>query len=213
MSKSYLTEEHRRRQRLNLFARGGWTYPNRQALKERGFLWDGTAWLAPSKEELDAAILDLQESTTQEWTLTIHGDAGWKDGTGRWAWFCRSNLPPKLIEGFDQGQCFSVNIAEARAILWGVRAAFAAWPPPSGPGVLFIRSDNMSVINDLQSRSRRMEEIAELLELVPSNLTLNVKHVPAHGKTGGTAGWVNRRVDRASHLRGEEGNRRLKKDG
>lgn len=207
-----LSPEHLRRQRLNLAARGSWTYPHRNELKRRGFLWDGASWLAPDADTLQQAVRDLRDAPFErEWSVTVHGDAGWKDGIGRWAWFCRSHLPPELIEGTDQGPCQNSGVAEARALLWGVRAAFATWPPPSTPGTLFLRSDNKGVLDCLSLQRDNFEDMVALRALIPAHLTLNVKHVPGHQRANTTAAWVNRRVDQASHLRGETGRNRLKR--
>lgn len=212
MAKPQLSKEHRRRQQANLHVRGSWTYPHREELKRRGFLWDGVVWLAPDETARDKAVEEFANAPGErEWTLTVHGDAGWKDGTGRWAWFCRSHLPPQVVEGFEQGECPSVNIAEARALLWGLRAALEVWAPPPVGGTIFLRSDNKNAIDELTARSRRMPEVAQLIDLVPVNVTLNLKHVPAHSR-GTTAAWANNRVDRASNLRGDVGRQRLKEE-
>jgi hypothetical protein len=104
-------------------------------------------------------------------------------------------------------------VAEARALLWGVRAAFKVWTPPREGGTIFLRSDNQGVINALASRSRLIPEVSEILRLVPTRVRLNLKHVPGHGKAGNTtAAWVNDRVDQASHLRGATGQQRLREE-
>lgn len=213
MSAVSLTREHHRRRGLRLGVTGRWTFAHRAELKHRGFLWDGECWLAPSEEVRDRARADLQgKEAVEEWSLTVHGDAGWKDGIGRWAWFCRSALPPRLLEGAEQGECPNSTVAEARALLWGVRAALARWPVPEppAPATLYLRSDSKSVIDAITARSARLDEVGQILSHLPPRLTVNAKHVPGHRK-GGTAAWVNDRVDRASNLRGEVGDRRLKR--
>ena len=200
-----LQRELERRRRENLAVSGGWTFPARGELKSRGFLWDGVNWLAPGPEEKARALKELTGTrrSIEEWSVTIHGDAGFKEGYGRWAWFCRSSLPPFKVEGVSEGSCKNVQIAEARALLVGVREALRTWPPKGTPdSVLFVRSDNLGVIEDISARRSRVQEIGELLSIVPANVRIDARHVKGHNVDKSTATWVNRRVDAMSNLRG-----------
>lgn len=163
--------------------------------------------MAPSLEIKEEAIRDLSHMVSLP-SVTVHGDAGWKDGIGRWAWFVRSGIPPYKIEGVDQGTCPSVMKAETRAILGGIQAALSAWTLPIG-STFFIRTDNQEVVRQLLKDVQRVSEIDQILILL-KDFTCDVKHVPGHGKSRGRAAWVNNRVDATSNLRGSVGRERLK---
>jgi hypothetical protein len=194
--------------------RGKWTYAHRHALRALGCVWNGSAWVAPTAEVYAQAMAFADVPYEEDWTVTVHGDAGWKNGVGRWAWFCRSSAPPQVVEGVNQGETKDVFVAESLALYHGVMEAFKVWVPPTDKrGVLFLRSDNLAVVQSLSGPYGRpspgTKHLARLVNLVPPNIRIDAKHVPAHGKTGGTAGWANARVDAASHLRGEVGAQRL----
>lgn len=192
----------------NLGVTGAWTYHARLELKKRGFRWDGSRWNAPSLEARNLAVTELSGAAPTEKTITIHADAGWKEGVGRCAWLIRSSVPPFKVEGVYTGGCADVVSAEARALLKGVQDALRAFTPEEGT-LFYLRTDNTSCVKQISSGSAKTPEIAELLALL-RGYKINVKHVPAHGKASGTAAWANDRVDALSHLRGDEGRKRMR---
>jgi ribonuclease HI len=206
-----LSHEARRRQAAGLSVTGRWTFTCRAELKNRGFIWDGEAWLAPDEPTKIKALADLSHTPPDlSWSVTIHGDAGFKNGIGRWAWLCRSSLPPRYLTGEDQGPCPSVEEAEARALLHGLQATLSLWTPPPTPGTLYLRSDSQAVIEAIQRRSTTLPPIQALLKALPPQILIDAKHVPGHGRAKGTARWANNRVDLASNLRGILGDKRIR---
>ena len=188
------------------------TYPYRQELRALGLRWQDGVWWA-SSADMHAQALEVlrQPAPAMPWSLTVHGDAGWKDGLGRWAWFARNDAPPHRLEGVEQAACPNIQEAEGRALLYGLREALRAWTPQPG-GVVYLRSDNLAVVERLHQREalRCAPAVAEILALVPAGVHLDARHVPGHGRASGTARWVNERVDAASHLRGMTGSKRLR---
>lgn len=188
------------------------TYPYRQELRALGLRWQDGVWWA-SSADMHAQALEVlrQPAPAMPWSLTVHGDAGWKDGLGRWAWFARNDAPPHRLEGVEQAACPNIQEAEGRALLYGLREALRVWTPQPG-GVVYLRSDNLAVVERLHQREalRCAPAVAEILALVPAGVHLDARHVPGHGRASGTARWVNERVDAASHLRGMTGSKRLR---
>jgi hypothetical protein len=191
--------------------RGSWTYAHRDVIKKMGCKWDGDGWQAPDQDVYQQIMALKGSPGKEEWTLTIHGDAGFKSGIGRWAWMCRHHLPPFRVVGVEQAPIRDVNAAEAMAILRGAEAGLNQWVP-SGAGTVFVRSDNTAVLGDLDSRSPRMDEVRRIREFLRTHpkLRVHLKHIPAHGKARGTAGWSNQLVDEMSNLRGDAGRARMK---
>lgn len=190
----------------SLDVRGQWTYAARRELRKRGFRWMPRcrAWRAPNAEARDLAISQLSGWQSREWSLTVHGDAGWKDGVGRWAWYAR--YEGGVVKGVSQGEMHSVFNAEAASLLWGLRAALAAHPPDKQAPrrIVYFRNDNLGVIQHIKQKRRSNWLVKQILELCKTHcLTVNAKHVKGHQNPGNsTAAWVNYQVDAMSSLRG-----------
>ena len=181
---------------------GAWTYAARGELRRRGFWWNGRAWVAPSSEAAKQARHDLSGAVDTSWSLTVHGDAGWKDGVGKWAWFVRWN--GGRVEGADAGTCPSVACAEALSLLAGVRVGVTRYQPKDG-GVVYLRNDNLGVVTMLQQGARgKLQPVDDLLDLCDRHrLRVDARHVKGHqNPSNSVAAWVNNRVDALSHLRG-----------
>lgn len=175
---------------------GNWAYNARAALKEAGCRWNAAyrVWDAPSAE-VQQELIRLHGSAPVEWSATVHGDGGWKNGTGRWAYKARSHLPPLWLSGAFEGTCPDSMHAELWALQEGVKRVLAVWPPPETGGTLFIRSD-------CQGALTRIETWVKTLNL-HSSIRVCIKHVPGHGKSANLrARWMNEQVDQASSMRG-----------
>ena len=195
----------------NLPVVGPHSFAHREAIKALGCRWAGGKWCASTPQmHAEATKLANQTPTVSEWTLTVHGDAGWKNGIGRWAWFCRSGEYPFNMEGARQAAISSSQEAEAQALLDGVRQALSVWTPPDSGGTLYLRTDNLGVVHQIQGLNAKSTQVQEMLGLLPSTLKVNARHVPAHGRSVGTTGWANAKVDALSNLRGDVGAKRLK---
>ena len=195
---------------MDLLVQGSWTYAARGELRERGFRWDPKrrGWKAPNVEARDRAIAELSGTVLNEWSLTVHGDAGWKDGIGRWAWYVRWGRG--RVEGRHEGRCPSVAEAEARSLWYGLAVGLEQHEPRSDADrrVVFLRNDNLDVVRALKGEIRLTSEaVGEILQLCEDHrIDINAKHVKGHQRSSNSvAAWVNNRVDKLSNMRNRDG--------
>lgn len=191
-------------------------YHLRDKLKDIGCRFDGTSrkWYALS-EEMQATALNLlpeRGSIVDEWSFTVHSDAGFRDGIGRMAWLCRSSFTPFKVTGAESKAVPNSTYAEELAMLLGLQRAADLWPfPKAGPGTIYLRSDCMSVVRQLNGQTRTLSDpMKEARGMIPSHIKINAKHVAGHGRDANQrAAFCNNTVDRLSHLRGEQGKKRV----
>lgn len=191
-----------RRLKAGWAVEGAWTRAHGDALGKHGFLWSGRCWVAPSAELRDWALTlkDLPPPALP-WDVTVYADAGWKDYRARLAWRCCLNSR-HTFEGVHEEPCVTSHLAEARALLLGVQATLRTWPVPERGGVLYLHSDAQAVLDDF-TRTPLLEEVKEILAMVPKRVRIDVKHVSRHGSTHDRDGRSIRRVDKLSNLRGK----------
>lgn len=189
---------------------GNWTFTHKEELKKRGFMWSSKdrQWAAPSAEARDKALEDLAATVVEPWTMTVYGDAGWKNGVARWAWYVRwAKGPAGLHEGFEEGDCPNINEGEARSLLDGLLAGLKHNPPPDDERerVVFMANDNMAVVNAIRERRHRFtESVDQLLSVVKDwGMRVQIKHVKGHqSPSASVQAWVNNRVDEIGNMRG-----------
>lgn len=191
-------------------------YHLREKLKELGCRFDSASrrWYALSEEMHAAALILLPErgSIIDEWSFTVHTDAGFRDGIGRMAWFCRSSFTPYKVTGAESRTVPNSTYAEELAMLLGLQRAVDLWPfPKTGTGTIYLRSDCMSVVRQLNGQTRTLSSpMKEARDMIPSHIKVNAKHVAGHGRDANQrAAFCNRAVDQLSHLRGEQGKKRV----
>ena len=222
-------EEAERRYAAGLSVSGEWTFIAKDRLKAGGFLWHRLrrCWCAPSASAKAEAERQWAEADVARWSVTVHGDGGWKNGTGRWAWYCKTSGEPPIL-GRAEGPTSGPGETEANALCSGLRVSLDAWggrieeakvaaeqrglvaPAP----LVFLRSDCLNLLKaieqKLSGRNRslpsgwRYSAVYELLDLHRQwALSFNIKHVKGHGDPSkSTAAWVNWKVDAMSSMRG-----------
>jgi len=202
---------------------GEWTFTAREELKKRGFLWygKGRAWVAPSEEARDRAIAELVAEAVPRWSVTVHSDGGWKNGIGRWAWYCKTTNTAPII-GHGEGEAPGSAFCEAEAMARGLSLALDAWAygiaevaasaaerglAPGKPTV-FLRTDCAALLDALQRdevpRGWRFDSVAWIREQPAAHgIVFDMKHIRGHGDNRrSTAAWVNWKVDALSSMRG-----------
>lgn len=143
--------------------------------------------------------------------ITVHADAGFKDGRGRGAFAARAAYPPlHLRQASDLGKVESVQEAEAIALLMGAKASIDLWGPvvKGGIGGFFLRSDAKSVTDALAGRGRLKGHAGKVVQEIQAlarayKFELHAKHVPGHAKDNTKATYMNNLCDAKSNLRGK----------
>lgn len=182
-----------------------WAYHHRGELKKRGFRWNGQVWTHPNADVVAKAIaeLSIKPIENKEWTVTVHGDGGWKNGIGRSAYLIRHDEGGRWT-GVVEWECAGAFEAEVRALHDGVQRAMNLWTAPTDRTCrIYLRTDCMRVVDQVTGKTKRSPEVRAILKLIPKHVHVNTRHVPAHGKSvDGTAKWCNDVVDKLSSMRG-----------
>jgi len=160
------------------------------------------------------------EEKMRRW-VTLYTDAGWKHGRARCGFIARGSVAPVWLQGSGEADCDSSVAAEALAVLHGLRQVTEAYRPEAGLEGVFLRSDNLHVVNTLKehwkpgtrdralrtTRGDTLKIVEQILDLCEEReLRLRVKHVRAHGKEmNRVRRWMNRQADRLGNMRGWEG--------
>lgn len=157
------------------------------------------AWCAPDAQEL-ARIQDRLRATPlplAPLSVTVHADAGWKEGRARVGYLLRASLAPYKIEHVQDGTLPSSFAAEALALRLGVERALGVWPTAQR---LYLRTDCLPCLDALRSGHPKNSDLADILRLT-GGVVLDLKHVRGHGPITSTAAWANSRVDAMVNLR------------
>jgi len=215
---SWYEKEAERRWREGWGVKGKWTFAAKDELKSRGFYWcaRGRCWAAPDLAAKQLAEVELGGAVlpATHWSMTVHGDAGFKDGVGRWAWCVKYEDHPYLEGHKEESGPANVATYEARSLAYGLAAGLEEWPPhrTHTDRHVYLRNDNKGVVTAIQSANRKhhIEAVRDILNLAEEfGLKLDVKHVKGHQRSrNSTAAWMNNRVDRRSSMRWQEQERR-----
>lgn len=132
--------------------------------------------------------------------VTIYSDAGFKDGKGTWAVWCRADHGRLVLHGKCPDEIVSITAAEAYAISIGVKNALHKWPQTKG---FYIKTDSKDAIKALVNSKFgvKHKELMERLKIAFDKLVegrelkLKFSWVKGHQKNQTMQAWLNNKVD------------------
>lgn len=150
-------------------------------------------------------MTDIPQPPGMEWAanwITVHSDASLSREGASFAFACRSSyFPLHLRLAGELPGVRDVNIAEALAMLYGIRAALWTWAPIFDVEGFFLRSDSLVTVNCLSARhppkNAALADVQRELRAACRPFRIHAKHVKGHqSSANSTAAYMNNLCDR-----------------